>query len=53
MPYIFFTTEVFHLKIIYVVNNRNALSNVKIFLQKVLPVMRYGVEKFKNCFSIF
>ena len=26
---------------------------MKNFLQKVLPVMRYGIEKFKNCFSIF
>ena len=43
----------FDLNLIYVVNNKNASNNVKIIFKTPLPVMRYGVHKFKNCFSIF
>ena len=43
----------FDLNLIYVVNNKNASNNVKIIFKTPLPVMRYAVEKFKNCSSIF
>ena len=43
----------FDLNLIYVVDTKNVSSNVKIIFKTPLPVMRYGVHKFKNCFSIF
>ena len=53
MPYISPTKQVIDLSLTYVVHAINVWSNVKYFYRKLLPVVRYRVDKLKPNCSIF